>query len=55
MDDKFYIQKLDSEFHPNDPHAPERRVFYVDVGDLSPAKAQEYLETIKQEITNRDR
>lgn len=30
--------------------APERRVFYVDVGKMSPAKSSKYLEKIKNDI-----
>lgn len=30
--------------------APERRVFYIDVGKLPPERAKKYLETIKNEI-----
>ncbi len=30
-----------------------RRVFYIDVGDLTPEKAAEYLEQIKKEIQKR--
>lgn len=30
--------------------APERRVFYIDVGSMPPQRAKQYLETIKNEI-----
>ena len=30
--------------------APERRVFYVDVGDMPPHKAQQYLERVRYEV-----
>jgi hypothetical protein len=33
--------------------APERRVFYVDVGNMPPHKAQAYLERMKNEIAQR--
>ena len=32
----------------------ERRVFYVDVGDLSPEKATAYIERIKKEMDNKN-
>jgi len=33
--------------------APERRVFYIDVGDMTPDKARQYIERIKNEIHQR--
>lgn len=33
--------------------APERRVFYVDVGKMSPAKSKKYLEKVKNDIRQR--
>jgi structural protein of head len=33
--------------------APERRVFYIDVGNLPPAKAQEQVNRIMQSVKNR--
>jgi hypothetical protein len=33
--------------------APERRIFYVDVGSMSPARAQAHVERIKNEIHQR--
>lgn len=33
--------------------APDRRVFYIDVGDMSPAKAEAYMTRVKQEIRQR--
>ena len=33
--------------------APERRIFYVDIGNLSPAESSEYLNKIKQEYTKK--
>jgi hypothetical protein len=51
MDDKFYVHKLDREYHPNDPHSPN--VFYIDVGNMSGATAAKYLAEIKTEIQNR--
>ena len=30
--------------------APERRVFFIDVGNMPPHKAQQYLEKIKYEV-----
>ena len=50
MDDNFYIQKLDDEFHPDDPYAPERKVFYVDVGDMTPELAASYIQTFIKEF-----
>jgi adenosylmethionine-8-amino-7-oxononanoate aminotransferase len=46
MDDSFYVKKLDHEFHPNDPHRPERRVFYVDVGNMSCETARRLMTEI---------
>lgn len=34
--------------------APERRVFYIDVGNLPPAKAQEQVNRIMQSVKNRN-
>lgn len=33
--------------------APERRVFYIDIGDMPPSKAQPYLERVKQEVNQK--
>lgn len=33
--------------------APERRVFFIDVGTMPPNKAQQYLERIKYEVTQK--
>ena len=55
MTKEFYIEKIDSEFHIDDPHAPVRRAFYVNVGDIPVEVAASYLEKVKQEISNRDR
>lgn len=33
--------------------APERKVYYIDVGNVPPEKAMEYLEKIKKEIRNK--
>lgn len=48
MDDKFYIEKLDNEFHPNDPHAPQRKGHNFE-------QAAERLRQIMQEMTDNDR
>lgn len=32
----------------------ERRIFYIDVGKLPAARAQEYLEFVKQQVKDRD-
>ena len=33
--------------------APERRVFYIDVGDLNPSKAEKYLNDIRQKFVRK--
>lgn len=30
--------------------APERRVFYIDTGDMPPQRVKQYLETVKNEM-----
>jgi len=41
-----YLEQIKKEIQKS----PERKVFYVDVGDLPTDKAIEYLERIKKEM-----
>ena len=53
MDDRFYMSKLDEEFHPDDPYAP-RRIFYVDVSGTSNQDVASYLIKAMKESPNGD-
>ncbi len=42
IEDKILIKRIQE--------SPERRVYYIDTGNLSSKKAMEYLERVKKEI-----
>jgi hypothetical protein len=48
-----YYFPTDAEIIEKIGYAPERRVFHIDVGAITPDKVQECIETIKKEIFNR--
>lgn len=45
IEDRIIVKKIQE--------APERTVYYIDVGNLSPKKAMEYIEKVKKEIRNK--